>query len=329
MVKVCKLSEIKKSIIRNYNLYICSASFETRCLSVAKNVDSCIIGHTMLIYNSECLTYIKPNRDELENIFDNKSTLVEFRQSDPIFSADNIKMSLTELVTRGTGYSILLDITTFTHEILLILIRLFQIVCPNADIMCIYANASEYNSTSKNDEKWLSKGVGEIRSVLGYSGNMLPVQKTHLIVIVGYEFERAASIINTLEPNSLSLGYGRSTNATTEKNKEANEHYLNLVRQMAASYSDITQFEIKCDDPFETYNELTKQVSLKKDKNVLIVPLNNKISTLGVAFAAIKNSNIQLCYAPALIYNYINYSNPGTNCYIFNISNFINHSIGE
>lgn len=91
--------------------------------------------------------------------------------------------------------------------------------------------------------------------------------------------------------SSLSLGFGHSDNATTDKDKDANEHYLQLVEQMAASYADIIRFEIKCDDPFATSEEISKQIECVEDKNILIVPLNNKLSTLGVAFAAMKNEN--------------------------------------
>jgi ribosomal protein RSM22 (predicted rRNA methylase) len=123
-----------------------------------------------------------------------------------------------------------------------------------------------------------------------------------------------------MEPNSLELGYGRTGNATTDKDKDANEHYLHLVEKMAISFEDIKTFDIKCNDPFATYMKLSERVEKIIDKNIIIVPLNNKISTVGVAITAIKNDNIQICYAPALVYNYLNYSTPGEYCYIFSIS---------
>lgn len=45
--------------------------------------------------------------------------------------------------------------------------------------------------------------------------------------------------------------------------------------------------------------------------------MNNKMSTVGVALAAMQNENVQICYAPAVIYNESNYSLPGKDCYIF------------
>lgn len=37
------------------------------------------------------------------------------------------------------------------------------------------------------------------------------------MVIVGYEYERAVRIIETVEPDFLSLGYGLASDSTTEK----------------------------------------------------------------------------------------------------------------
>ena len=42
---------------------------------------------------------------------------------------------------------------------------------------------------------------------------------------------------------------------------------------------------------------------------------NNKLSTVGTSLAAFEKPEIQCCYAPAVIYNYENYSVPGKRCY--------------
>jgi hypothetical protein len=283
------------------------------------------IKKAVLVYNKEYQEYIGENKITFEKLFFDKLTSIELRHSDPIFSADNIKKALIDIIKKEEIHSILFDITTCTHEILLIMLRLFQIVCPGIEITCIYANASEYDSGNEKNDKWLSRGIKEIRSVLGYAGNIIPIRKTHLIVIVGYEYERAANIINIMEPNSLELGYGRTEDATTEKDRDANEHYLQLVKKMAVSFTEIETFDISCNNPFDVYMKLSGRIKKVKDKNIIIIPLNNKISTIGIAFAAIKNDNIQLCYAPALVYNYSNYSKPGEYFYIFNISEILNN----
>lgn len=319
MVKHYKLEEVNQHLSQFYDLFICCCSFETRCLSFLKNIDTEKIGTGLIFYNKDCQEYMVENKEELGNLLGKKGEFVELLHSDPLYTADQMSGALDEFVTCGEIKSILLDITTFTHESLLIIIQLLHLKFLNINITCIYSNAKEYSSINKVEEKWLSKGITEIRSVLGYAGSILPAKKTHLILIVGYEYERATSIINELEPNSISLGFGKSDNATTQKNQDANEHYVKLVERMTTNYINIDRFEIKCNNPYETQREIGEKCKKIENANILIVPLNNKISTIGVALAALENDDIQVCYAPAQIYNYYNYSEPGDMCYIFNL----------
>jgi hypothetical protein len=311
------LKDISLHLKNSYDIFICSASFEERCLSVAYNVEGINFHQTLIIINKDFSEQIENNKNILFEVIKSEKKIVEVSSSDPLFTADNLNKNINIGVDHEHKKTILLDITTFTHETLLILIKLIQIRYPKSVITGIYSNALEY-SLGEDDinKKWLSKGISEVRSVLGYPGNIVPSRKTHLILIVGYENERAESIIEAIEPNSIALGYGRSGSATTDKNKEANEHYMNLVKQMATSYSDIETFEIPCDDPFGARNILKEIISKEKNKNILIAPMNNKLSTLGAAWVAFENENVQICYAQALTYNFPNYSSPGLFCYI-------------
>jgi hypothetical protein len=318
-VQKINLSNIQETLRIPYDLFICSSSYEERCLSIPNNISVTGIRRALILSNNDLLEYVGTNKIKLENLFSEKGQIVEVSTVNPLLTADNLDQSLAKAIDDGFTGSILLDVTAFTHESLLILLRLLKLRCPNTRITCAYANASEYSMGDDVKYKWLSRGIGEVRSVLGFPGNIVPSRKTHLILIVGYEHERAAGIIETIEPNSIALGYGRSGSATTDKNKDANEHYMHLVEQMATSFSDVNCFEIPCDDPYETRNEIQAQISKAGNRNILIAPMNNKLSTIGAALVALNDENVQLCYAQALSYNYSGYSSPGSHCYIFDL----------
>lgn len=313
------LSDIRGILPESYDLFICSSSFENRCLSIASNIETDKVHKALILSNSNLIEHVGTNKNKLERLFGEKGHVVEVSTSDPLLTADNLDQSLTKAIDDGLAGSILLDVTTFTHESLLILLRLLQMRCLTSRITGVYANALEYSVGDQVKQKWLSRGISEVRSVLGFPGKIIPSRKTHLILIVGYEFERAIGIIETIEPNSIALGYGRSGSATTEKDKEANKHYMRLVEQMTTSFSHINRFQVPCNDPHRTRDELQAQISKIKDMNILIAPMNNKLSTIGVAWAAFDNKEIQMCYAQALSYNYSSYSSPGSQCYIFNL----------
>jgi len=318
-MKTLNLDMLSNELLDKYDIFICSSSFENRCSSVCSSINPSIFTKSFIIFNKEYEVYLRTNLDNQKNILAKNYSLVETSGKNPLLTADNMRENIIEYIIKKDVKKILLDITTLTHEALLILLKLLKMYCPNSKITCIYTRAKDYCVGDDVDNKWLSKGIEEIRSVLGYSGTFLPSQKNHLFVIVGYEYERAISMINILEPNVLSLGYGKSENATVEKDKEANSHYLQLVVEMSPSYPDVDLFEVSCDDPYKTYEYLEKQIKKCKDKNIIIAPMNNKISTIGVGLLALKNERIQVCYGPALTYNILSYSLPGNKCYIFDI----------
>jgi hypothetical protein len=247
------------------------------------------------------------------------SLCADISTEDPLSTADSISKVLNNIIQNEQVNSILIDVTAFTHESLLIILRLVQIYCPDSIVTGIYSSASEYSIGDDIDHKWLSRGIGDVRPVLGYPGNIIPSKKNHLIVIVGYEHERATGIIEALEPNSISLGYGVSGSATTEKNKDANERYMHLVQQVATSFTNTNCFEIPCDNPFLSAKGIVSEIDKVINSNVIIAPMNNKLTTIGAAWAALIKNNVQLCYAKALCYNYLNYSNPSEYCYIFDL----------
>ncbi|MDR2409518.1 MAG: hypothetical protein LBE13_15605 [Bacteroidales bacterium] len=318
-MKTSSLNELQSNIPEKYDVFICSASFEKRCLSVCLSIKNIKFSKSFIIFNKEYEIYSKDNISKQKKILGQHCSLVQSSLQNPLFTADMIKENIVGYIQTKRIKKILLDITTFSHESLLILLKLLTEYCSNCKITCLYTNAKDYCFGDNVDEKWLSKGIEEIRSVLGYPGNLMPSRKTHLIVIVGYEYERAISMINMLEPNVLSLGYGKSENATVEKDREANSHYLKLVMEMSPSYPNINKFEISCNDPYETYKNLRKQIRRFKNENILISPMNNKISTIGVGLLALQYEEIQICYGPAITYNLLNYSIPGDLCYIFDI----------
>jgi hypothetical protein len=314
------LNRIGNSLADTYDLFICASSYEDRCLSIVSQINVARVSRALIVSNMDLLEHIRNNKETIENQFGNKGQSVEVSTLDPLLTADSISSSITKVIEQFPIKRILLDVTTFTHESLLILLRLLRLHSPDSSITVLYASAAEYSIGDEFEFKWLSRGIGEIRSVFGYPGNITPSRKTHLIIVVGYEHERASGLIEALEPHSISLGYGRSGTSTTAKDQGANERYMELVKQMASSYSPVNTFDIPCDDPGGTCEIIERQIALACGMNVMISPMNNKLSTIGVASAAFKNDDVQLSYAQALRYNCMAYSTPGDCCYVFEMT---------
>lgn len=311
-----KLSKLNSTLQSEYDVFMCCSSFEARCLSVPQKIRKKNFKKVLIFKNKHGSDSIQEHAVKLESFFPLTAKVLDMNFEDPLSIADTISSEI------GKGFaskkiSVLLDISTFTHEALMICLRILSLKKNIASITCTYVNASDYCPDLPTDKKWLSRGCKNLHSVLGYSGMLFPSQRDRLIVIVGYEYHRAADIISLFEPNALTLVYGSPRNSTTEKNKDANKLYAKLVQDMSFEYSDVECEVIPCDDPDQTAKKLEQIYESHPDENLIVIPMNNKLSTVGVVKSLLNNQAVQACYAPAVVYNEENYSQPGTDCYIY------------
>lgn len=328
-MKSIKLDQIELHI-ENDTLYIGCSSYEERCLSVAKNISMQKITKALIASSEDLRTYVDENNAKLTELFGDKALNVSLRTDDPIISADNLKESLENCLLKADN--ILVDITTFTHELLLILVKLLSfMVKKNTKVKFVYTGAESYGLTQEGEDRdekseaiWLSKGVSDIRNVLGFAGEIYSSKETHLIILVGFEYERALELIREYEPNYLTLGFGRPGGSISEKHQKANKRFHSLLNELTSSWQHAVNFEFSCDDPIESRDAICQQVQKYPDTNVVIAPMNTKISTLGAYLANQQNDAIQICYAKPSVYNYANYSTPGNSCYIFELPEIFN-----
>jgi hypothetical protein len=143
------------------------------------------------------------------------------------------------------------------------------------------------------------------------------------VILVGFEHERAAKLIETFEPSRISLGHGMAGTATNAKHQAATDSFHKLVFDMAARYAPVESFEFSCSDPWDSKRAILERMKAYPDCNVTVAPMNTKLSTVGCALAALEDERVQVCYAQAMRYNYESYSVPGDSCYLFELPELI------
>lgn len=306
------------------DVFICSSSFESRCLIVAQEIRDLLRDKTVLIcHNVDLNAHLEHNtRHLLELVNGSNVKMVEFHNDRPIQAINELMDKLKTNNQSEESVRYLMDITTFTHEGLLLTLRVLRSTLKKSDsIRFIYNEAGDYSiEETDNNSKWLSKGIKEIRSVLGYAGTLRPSRKLHLIIMLGFGTERAAHLIDTFQPNKISLGLGHSQQSISKYFREINEA---RHRHLSSMFSNVEAFEFSCIDPEETKKHLKSQIELYPKHNVIIAPLNTKISALGAALVAFENKTVQLIYASANLYNYKGFSSPGKSCYLIDLPEFI------
>jgi hypothetical protein len=313
------IASLRENIQHPIDVFVCCGSFEERSLSIAREVDPAEITHALVVENKNLSRYVGKNSGWLRSRFGEKSIDVATDSTNPIITADNIQNAI-KAIFQEKSPTVLVDITTLRHESLLILLNLLRIHAKSGRIFLAYTAAADYSVGDEPEKKWLSKGLSQVRAVLGYAGVISPSRKMHLIVLVGFEHQRASKLIETLEPGIISLGYGAVGTSTEDKHLASQTFFYRLLQTMMAIHGNVEGFEFACNDPIKTKDSIQLQKAKYLNYNTVIAPMNTKLSTVGAAFSAFDDASIQICYAEPSQYNIASYSSPGLNCYLFELS---------
>lgn len=316
MSKRLTIAEVCEGLPSQIDLFICSASFEERSSVIPLQIDSSRVKNVLVF--SDHIVCGSVGREKTEQIlqhFGSAATFVPLILKDPLATADSMMEAFSKLCDISCTYVI--DVTTFSHESLLILMKVMSIwIKPHDEIIGVYNSATEYSVGLDFAEKWLTHGVTEVRSVLGFAGGLLPTQSQHLIVLAGFEVDRAETLIDVCEPGYLSIGLGRTGTATNTEHYDLNR---NAYKTILGKYKEASGFEFASNDVEETMNAVVSEARLRSGYNVVVAPLNTKISTIGVALAALEDETIQVCYAVPEEYNMAGYASASDFGYLFQI----------
>lgn len=300
-------------------VFIGYASFEQRSTTVPLSIDVNRISKAVIFRSKG---YDNSSTAKLIGEYLDKVTaFVELDLGTPINTARMLTEVVKELITLGT-HSLVIDVTTFTHEVLLMLLKL---VLNNKErfmsVQCLYNGANNYSVGDSLDQAWLSKGCKDVRNVIGYPGLIRPSSKNCLVLLTGFELERATRLIELIEPDKLVLGTG--VEPTSDNHKKLMEHFRKKFDEWKINYKNANSsiFNFSCKDVEKAIKALTSLIAANTEDNYIIVPLNTKLSTIATSIVALQNQKVQVCYAIPEAYNTKNYSTPSEHITVVNLYN--------
>ena len=147
--------KILEQIPNEIDYLLVSASFEDRCLSMFEHLDANRVSKTGVFYFEQFSQSSSKNLNELKKKFN--AELYELNYSSPTSIADNVVSFLNDV--KGDP-NIVVDISTFTRESILIILRYLLIKQVHFNKILIF-----YRFATVSD--YLSSNVVAIRSVLG------------------------------------------------------------------------------------------------------------------------------------------------------------------
>ena len=301
-----RLETLKRSLGDSMiDVFVGSASFESRCLAIVENLDMSLVRRAIIGCSVTHFSFLQRNLASMEEMFAGGTERLEYFADDPVRSMRSIGVILGSIF-EGNPKRVLMDITTFTREALLMLLFFLRQNMRTCDgLELLYVPAREYSLGEEGSGKWLSKGISGVRSVFGFPGKMKALRPTHMVVMAGFEFERAVEIVNICEPSFVSVGFGDRSEPATLDHQDLNEA---VVERLSRVFGDVGSFVFRAYDVTGARDDVIGQIGMRPDCNVVVVPMHTKISTVGAALLALEDEDIQLCYGPAKIYNVENYS---------------------
>ncbi len=316
------IKDLKGKLDNPIALFICMASFEARCSSILEELLS-VCGHFIVFKNVQAGSLADENYARIMAMVGDKGVGITLNLDEPMDTTRSLLKVMDHLASAGDG-DIFVDVTTFTHEQLLILFRILSVAKINRRIIFGYTGADRYSTNTEVSDAWLSKGVSQVRSVMGFPGSHRPSRRLHLLMLVGFEHERAKSVIEAFEPSMLTLGLGDLSQSVSSNHYESNKIFFEDVRKFVDRRSNLSaavrQFSFSCIDPEETKSAILNQIDELSDYNTVVCSMNTKLSTLGAALAATERPDIQLCYSRAIEYNESGYSTPSDQVTLFSMN---------
>jgi hypothetical protein len=298
------------------DVFFCCSGFEDRSSILPVAVSKRLVERVYVACHQDYEEQSIPSMEKIKNAFRDNAKIFETNTSNPLLTADR----LSELVQQtfvGAPKKVVIDITAFTREALVMFIRLLRNFKRKSDLcQLIYLGAREYSVGDPKPEKWLSKGIREVRSVLGFAGEIYPSRKNHLIILLGFEDQRALSLVRECEPSRISIGICDGSVSYTAPHQETN---IECFTRLASFVKEAGAFVFDGYDPMSAASKIIELDRQYSDFNTIVAPMNTKISTVGAALAAIKQESIQLCYAQANIYNVERYSAVSDEVFIFEL----------
>jgi hypothetical protein len=186
------------------DIFICSASFEERCIGVHRLFDNYIYQRGFVFADQRGGTTAKKHLRKIAEASKSAGPLelIEYSESDPTNSLVVFEQELLGLGLDPKAAVITIDISTFNKRHLLMLLKQLDDHGYWESLRIIYTEPQDYVTDLYLP---MSSGIRQINPVPGFV-NTQPLNKPILlIVMLGYEGDRAIALFNNLDPNETIL----------------------------------------------------------------------------------------------------------------------------
>jgi len=103
--------------------------------------------------------------------------------------------------------------------------------------------------------------VREVRTILGYSGAISLSADTHLILVAGFEYERAQEIVDAVQPTRISFGHAIVENGVAFTFNLDHDSFLKRLEELYLGLS-LDRFDFSSINPFATRDNVIEIIKI-------------------------------------------------------------------
>jgi hypothetical protein len=185
------------------DVFICCASFEERCLGIMRRFDNYECRHAYII------EYEEPNALRERNLLEMERRLrtlcpaerVRASEGDPLPAVAKLAREIQARRTEAGGI-ITVDVSTFTKRHLLLLLKSLDGLGMWDSLRLLYTEPKEYVTDLYLQ---MSTGVRQINPISGFINSESLSKPLLLVILLGYEGDRAMALFNAMDPNETLL----------------------------------------------------------------------------------------------------------------------------
>jgi len=225
-------------------------------------------------------------------------------------SSESLWRWVVEITDRASDLKgeLTIDVTCMPRELLGMLLFAVSVRRRSFDTISVaYVAAPEGGYATQNkglaeEDRWLSRGVASVRSIVGYPGVFHSEQPCHLVVFAGHELERVLQLVEYVEPRRLTISGELEQSSTVPGAREISLSVAEeLKRKMQVPEIGDIGFSSSSID--EVYASLVDARLGESGENVALAAMNTKLSFVGAALFALSNRAMRMMYAVPKEYN--------------------------
>ncbi|MDA4110911.1 MAG: hypothetical protein OK439_00110 [Thaumarchaeota archaeon] len=265
------------------NVFVCCANSEERCLGAVNRFSNYNFSNAFVFYYDEIELEAISNLKLLESRLSllGPTRTIRTAEDDPRDGIAELYMALKSLLPDPTGNIITIDVSAFSKRHILLLLKNLDKLGFWGSLRIVYSEPERYSS---NLYLPMSVGIKRIDVVPGFVNLQSLGKPLLLIIMLGYEGDRATALVHNIDPNETLLAiprpaYRKEWEGRTE---EMNKNLIKLIGRENV----IGLHSLDSDEVAISLRELlvSGKINMLSEKNCCIVPLGTKPQTVGLYY---------------------------------------------